>query len=171
MPEQIKPYGGTSRQRLTDLINSANGLSLIEGIDFEYGPIVPYSDQPGANTKVTLKSHKAGSNDTDIHYARLGIDVLGHLPVEFLKDIWIDSVPFNIHDILDRINEALGLNLVSEEVVNLRFESLQETYPLRITPGKSYAWRESEYLFKASQTQDLSDVYLITNLDGLYPPN
>lgn len=171
MLETFKPYGGTSRQRLTDLINSANGSDLIEGIDFEYGDIEPYLDQEGLNTKVTLKSLKLGKNDTDIHYARLGIDVLGHLPEDFIRSVWIDEFPFGIHAVLDRINEALGLDLVSEEVVDLRFDDLQEAYPLRIVPGKSYAWTESEYLFKIAETVDLATVLTVTNLDGLYPPS
>lgn len=171
MLEKFKPYGGTSKQRLTDLINSANGTSLIEGIDFEYGPVTPYLDQEGYNSKVTLKSLKLGKNDTDIHYARLGIDVLSHLPEDFIQAVWIDEFPFEIHAVLDRINEALGLDLVSEEVVDLRFDELQEAYPLRIAPGKSYAWTPSEYLFKVAETVDLAVVLPNTYLDGLYPPS
>ena len=118
-----------------------------------------------------MRSLKLGKNDTDINYARLGIDVLSHLPEDFIRNVWIDGFPFGIHEILDRINEALGLDLVSEEVVDLRFDYLQEAYPLRIVPGKSYAWAESEYLFKIAETVDLATVLTVTSLNGLYPPS
>lgn len=170
MPSPVKPYGGSSRQRLTDLINSANKSQLIEGVDFEYGDLQSFSPHPGTNTKVTLRSLRTDKVDADVFYTRLGIDVLANLPPSLLQKVHLPEPPFSIHDVLDEINRALGLDLEPDEVVNLRYTTPQESYTLRIAPNRSLAWRDSQYLFKAEHAKDLSVEFTITSLNGLHPP-
>lgn len=170
MTNREKPYSGSSRQRLTDLINAVNGESLIEGIDFEYGVMRVGSNQPGSNTRVVLQSKREDRVDTEVHYTRLGIDVLAHLPPEFIREVVIDELPFSIHKKLDEINESLGLNLVATEVEDIHFQDERDEYPLRIAPNQSLAWRGSEFNFKVRRALDLASTYPNNTLVGLVPP-
>lgn len=170
MTNREKPYGGSSRQRLTDLINATNGESLIEGIDFEYGAMIPSSNKSGSNTRIVLRSLRDDRVDTEVHYARLGIDVLAHLPPEFMHEVVISELPFTIHQKLSEINEALGLDLEVSEVEDTHFQDERDEYPLRIASNQSVAWLDSEYKFKVTRAMDLMRVYPNNVLDGLTPP-
>lgn len=170
MANPPRPYGGLSKQRLTDLINAANKSSLIEGIDFEYGSVEELKNHPKHNTKVRLIAKKPGVADVQISYTRLGIDVLAHLPPEMLGEVLIESFPFSVKQSIERINDALGLNLTADEVENYIFNEMRETYPVRIKRGASYAWLPSEISVKAKYSILLSEVWPNTQLDGLYPP-
>lgn len=170
MAHPQRPYGGASKQRLTDLINVANDGSLIEGIDFEYGSVEELKNHPKHNTQVRLIAKKPGFADVLIKYTRLGIDVLAHLPPELLGEVLIESFPFSVKQSIDRINDALGLNLTADEVENYIFSEMRETYPVRIKRGESYAWLPSEISVKAKYSILLSLVWPNTQLAGLYPP-
>lgn len=176
MANSDRPYGGTSRQRLTDLINAANGTSLIEGIDFEYGTLEELKNHPKHNTRVQLLAKKPGVANARVSYTRLGIDILAHLPPEMLGEIFIESFPFSVRKSIERINQALGLDLKPEEVENYTFFESRDSYPVRIKKGASLAWLPSEIKIKAVTTDPGGDSILLSlvwpksRLDGLYPP-
>lgn len=170
MSNTVKPYEGTDRDRLTALINNTNETTWQEGVDFEYGTAINPSTVDGANTSVWLRSKLTNYRDAIIHYERLDIGVLSLLPPQFLNTVLIDKLPFEIHEILEDINSALGLTLSTDEVVNTKFHNKRGSYPLNIVDGKSYAWLPSMYEFIAEFIIDLSTVLRITSLNGLHPP-
>lgn len=177
MANSDRPYGGSSKQRLTDLINAANGTSLIEGIDFEYGTLEELKTHAKHNTRVQLLAKKPGVANARISYTRLGIDILAHLPPEMIGEIFVDSFPFSVRQSIEKINQALGLNLTADEVENYVFKESRDSYPIRIKKGASLAWLPSEIKIKGITIDPNSDNVLLTlvwpkfSLNGLYPPN
>lgn len=169
----LTPYIGTSVDRLTKMINQDNGKQLQVGVDFTYGtPVTVTSGKDGRNTKVTLtpipgtKYEKDGPKD--VFYWRLGIDALGRLPAGSLDEVQVPNVPFKIHAILPLINQALGLNLLPEEVENTEYTVQADSYTLTIVEG-SLAWKPSSYTFAAHNTGEdipLASVVVNTNLNG-----
>lgn len=173
MANPIRPYGGTSKQRLTDLINAKNQTSLVEGVDFEFGEIDDVPGHPGYprhNTKVRLISKQLGKSDVDVHYTRLGIDILTHLPAEMLGEIIVDDLPLHIRTSINRINRALGLDLTPDEVEDLVFHDARKSYPVQIRQDASVAWLPSEIQVRARHALALALIWTDPYLDGLYPP-
>lgn len=170
MSERMKPYGGSSSDRLTRLINESNGTSLVEGIDFEYGE--PLAESVGrTNTKVALHVKHEDFRNQFLHYRRLDIGALALLPKSEKEAVYINSWPVSIHQELSKINASLGLNLTTEEVVNaVHHDRGQDKLPLKIS-NKSLAWLPSEYLFEiARETILLSTLWKTTILNGLFAP-
>jgi hypothetical protein len=173
-----QPYGGLSNDRLTALINANNPTTpVVEGVDFSYGPPRDYSDGAGRNTEVTL-TPVAGThytNQENVHYTRLPIDVLSLLPVGFVRPVVIDSFPFSIHSSLDAINAALGVNLIPDEVEDTTYSEEQASYVLHVLGSTSLAWLDSTYEFQVqlpNQDIPLSEVIVQPHLTGLiYVPN
>lgn len=146
----MKPYGGTSRDRLVEMINKDNSENFVYGTDFTFGSFSAASGTGGRNTKIRViptDSEKYGQQD--IEYYRLPLAVLNYLPEGYIKPVKIDALPFTIHSVLDRINESLGLDLTPEEVLNQEFRIPQDKYTLKIaTNNSSMAWTFSSYDFK-----------------------
>ncbi|BDD79845.1 hypothetical protein [Burkholderia phage FLC9] len=168
-----KPYGGLSNDRLTALINEKNPDTPVqEGVDFMYGLPRDYTDDQGRNSVVSI-APVSGTHYTqaeDIHYTRLPLSVLGLLPVGFVKQVVIDSLPFSIHGSLAAINAALGLDLVPEEVEDVTYSEEQDTYVLHALGDISLAWTDSTYEFQVrlpGQDIPLSEVIVNTHLTGL----
>lgn len=169
MPTSTKPYRGISSQRLVDMINTANGKQLQEGVDFRFG--TPREvDGKGFNTRVRLhRLSDAYPSDVDIEYTRLPLSVIGELPERWTIRPNI-TAPFRVHDVLDEFNEAIGLDLTPEEVENTFFAENQPSYRLTISQN-SLAWQPGSYYDVPMKDMWLDMVILQTTLDGLYPPN
>lgn len=169
MSERIKPYGGSSRARLTKLLNQMNSTNYVDGVDFGYGaPVEEIREQ--TNTSVEIVPLRQGFRTQKVNYRRLSIAALAALPPTEVKPVSVPSWPFSIRENLSRINEALGLNLAPEEVYDdVYWDEGQNRLELRITDG-SHAWIRSSYSFKITRDILLSDVWTVTVLDGLYPP-
>lgn len=152
MADSSTPYAGESPQRLTDLINSDNGTSLQLGVDFTFGPPSAYSDRLGRNTKVSMIPVPGSpwTHNEVIHYTRLALTVLNDLPSGWVKAVEIQSVPFTLSGMLQAINEALGLNLSVDEIVDTVYDNAQGSYRLPINNAASLAWIDSEFSFKAT---------------------
>jgi len=151
MGDSTTPYAGLSDQRLTDLVNLDNTTTLRVGVDFTFGPPQPYSDGSGRNTQVTLypKAGSIWSKPETIHYTRLSLQVLRELPSGWVNPVLITSAPFTLNDVLDSINTALGLNLTTDEIVNVQYDGVQPTYRLPINEEVSLGWIDSDYVFPA----------------------
>lgn len=168
----LKPYGGTSQQRLVDLINEDNGSNLVHGRDFTFEEgVQDYSDPNGRNSKIKLVPVPGTSykDDAMVFYRRLPITVLEELPPGFTKTVEIDAFPFTTHQIIDRINTALGLDLVTSEIEDIGYDNRFDTYKLTIVSG-SLAWVESTFNFKArlpSDPVEIEDEVTRRDLDGL----
>lgn len=154
MPDTQEPYKGTSEVRLVDLINEANGTELKLTDDFTFGAISDYTDAQGRNTKIVLKANASTSFADDVvFYNRLPITVLTNLPDIDERIVRIESLPTSVHELLDDINETLGLDLTTDEVLNTTITEKESTYPLTIVDG-SVAWLPSTYNFNVHHAED-----------------
>jgi hypothetical protein len=166
----LKPYSGRSALRLTSLVNRANKKNLLYGVDFTFGTPRTQLGLEQTNTEVDvvplreLDKYRTAS----VAYTRLPISVLELLPLGTLLPVNIYSVPFRIHEVLPRINEALGVNLAPEEVEDALCENVEESYALTIKEG-SLAWLPSSIQFTAQHLKDIPlDTFLrIRVLNGL----
>lgn len=158
-----KPYGGSSAQRLTAMINRDNQGSLQLGIHFTFGEPSEFLDEYGRNTQVTMTpvpgTHFRGPET--IYYKRMSLDVLANLPGGFVQPVLVPRGPIYIHDILPRINAALGVDLEPEEVVDEYFEEELDVYPLRIVNSASLAWVESGFTFAIEREPDSPTIPLL----------
>lgn len=165
-----RPYGGTSVARLTASVNRANKKNLVYGVDITFSAPLAIANE-GRNTKVdvvplkNLGKYKSAS----VYYTRLPISVIQSLPEGFTQPVQIYSLPFSVHEILPRINAALGLDLTFEEVEDTVYESQEDSYALTIKEG-CLAWLPSSVDFSAVHTDgpDLSSVITVTVLNGLH---
>lgn len=159
--DRVKPYSGKSVTRLANLIKSANPKLNRPDVSFEFG--VPVGVQGWLNTTlfarpiinsicptVCTTSMPPPALFEEIQYRRLSLDALKMLPECEIYPVQNVVLPFSIHDILPQINEALGLDLLPEEVVNHRYENAALTYKLEILNDGNLAWTKSHYMFETS---------------------
>lgn len=162
-----KPYSGTSKDRLVALINSDNGTNLQEGVDFVFGPVTSHSGKNGRNTRIKIIPIDTETySERSVDYKRLSINVINNLPPGFIERVEINTLPFTTHSILEDINEALGLDLTEDEVVDELHETSSFEYPLKIR-STSLAWLASTYMFKVT----IDGVLLQENGDPLLMEN
>jgi hypothetical protein len=180
--EALKPYGGDSVSRLTELINKDNEKpgreDIVFGEDFTLGLPKPFSGKFGENTQIILFPEPSAEFYEDpipIDYFRLPLTALDRLPAGMVTSVPIAQLPFSIHDILPLINECLGIDLLADEVENTTYTTVLPRYPLRIIQDVSVAWIESDYAFPADHGDveiDLADMIVTTDLNGLnYDPS
>lgn len=158
LPEPLKPYLGLSKTRLVALINE-NVLAqvpatpaIVEGTDFTFGNITTiFTDE--YNTRIRLRPVNTGLYvEQDLFYNRLSLEVLTRLPAGAITPVDILQVPFTIHGILAKINQALDLNLLASEVVNTHYATREDTYRVQVLSGASLAWLPSYFDFTANHT-------------------
>lgn len=167
-----KPYAGTSLDRLVGLINSDNESVLALDVDFTISAPQELFHPGGRNSVVTLTPVPGTKykGPQSVFYRRLGIDAIGRLPANFVKNVIINELPFSIHGILGDINEALGVDLSEDEVTDETFALKQDTYPLNVKQDGSYAWVNSSYNFKVNWPEDDIDLGVaisVGQLNGL----
>ena len=148
---RTKPYQGTSHDRLTALINADNGASLHEGTNFTIGTPTVSSGPAGRNTAITFTPVNFHIYQPQtLRYKRLSLAVLSSLAVGEILPVTITAIPFTTHSILSVINEALGLNLTTDEVLNEQFTTVEQTYRIKIKDNvSSLAWIDSEFSYVA----------------------
>lgn len=150
---RITPYWGSSLARFAELLNKKRSSKLVPLKDFTTGSPVVGTGPLGRNTRMVLNVLKPGFlKYQETWYNRLNINVLAKLPVGSVLPVYVPSVPFKIHEILDEINFSLGLSLDPSEVENTRYSTVKTTYTLRIKDGASVAWFGT-YDFKVVRTQ------------------
>lgn len=150
MATTYQPYKGTSKNRLLDMANDDNGTSYTIPEDVEFEGVRQNSGPAGRNTAITAIPTDTSKQSQVLRYTRLPLSVLYDLSRDQLRPVKIESVPFKIHDILDEINDALGLDLLPEEVTNNEYTEIKGIYTLRIAGAtSSIAWTSSSYDFIA----------------------
>lgn len=115
------PYAGTSNQRLTDLINSDNSSSLVEGTDFTYGTPAVLTGNANYNTSVELVSKQEGKANTTVNYNRLGFDALKPISNTTVKTprIGVSAlVGKKVSDYLTELNAQLSTDLTLSEITD-----------------------------------------------------
>lgn len=166
---RIKPYAGTSKDRLSALISKSQTPVLPSAVSYVFSNMREGTSSVDGATDITVVASIGSRVDApeDVSYQRLDIDVLSLLPSEEIELVPALEVPFSIHDILGEINTALGINLLPEEVVNEEFTEQSEIFPLTIT-SESLAWVPSVYMFRmASLDIDLQVAIPDPVLEGL----
>lgn len=167
---RIKPYAGTSFDRLSALISKAQTPVLPSTVSYTFTDLREGTGPLEGATDITVVASIGSRVDPpeDVTYQRLSIDVLSLLPPGEVVLVPAIEVPFSIHQTLDKINTALGINLLPEEVVDEEFTEQKELYPLTIDGNNSLAWLNSVYQFKmASLDIDLNEAIPDPVLDGL----
>lgn len=158
--ERIKPYGGTSLARLSNLIKASNPKLNRSDVSFEFGTPVAATGwlnttlfaRPIVNSTLHVSTTVTPTPALfeEIQYRRLSLNVLRMLPLCEIRPVENITLPFSIHEVLPEINKALGLNLTTDEVINHRYENAMTTYKLEIANDTNLAWLKSEYLFETT---------------------
>lgn len=150
MATTYQPYKGTSKSRLLEMANNDNGTNHKDPEDVQFENVRQNSGPAGRNTAITAIPTDTSKQSQVLRYTRLPLSVLYDLSRDQLRPVKIESVPFKIHDILDEINDALGLDLLPEEVTNDEYTEIKGIYTLRIAGAtSSIAWTSSSYDFIA----------------------
>lgn len=146
---RIKPYKGTSQERLSELIRVSQPSRLPSYVNFNFGPPRPGPEPDEKSTTVLAEAYTSNRHDAPVavNYRRLSVDALTRLPPGELVPFDPITFPTTVHAILPQINAALGLDLVTSEV---RDEPL-DVMPLNGITVKindtSLAWLAGEYFF------------------------
>lgn len=144
------PYKGTSVARLVALMNETNGTNYQIGIDFEISDLANTTGAGFRNSQFRVTPTSSEYEEQTMRFRRLSLSVLNEVPQNTIRPVVIPQVPFTIHEILPEINDALGLDLTPEEVLNTEYTETQGYYRLQIAgPFASLAWLESGYTFVA----------------------
>lgn len=166
---RIKPYAGTSFDRLAALISSAQTPPLPNTVHYVFSDMQGSSDPLDGSTEISVVASIGSRVDPAkvVQYERLSIDVLSLLPDGEVEAVPAIEVPFSTHQILGQINAALGIDLLPEEVVDQVFTEQSELYPLTIN-NNSLSWLASVFQFKMSSFDiDLAVAIPDPVLDGL----
>lgn len=147
---RIKPYQGTSKERLSQLVRDAQRPPLASTVSFDFNQPIADTDSEviGATiVETTAKTSKRTDPPVNVNYKRLSAEVLLDLPPGELLPFDPLLFPTTVHAILPVINQALGLNLLPEEVVNTSLLTIPENGITITITENSLAWRAGSYLF------------------------
>lgn len=147
---RIKPYSGASASRLSTLIRKAQNPPLPEAVTFTFGaPAVGTVPVAGATVvDVTASVNGRQEDPVAVDYKRLSGDALHRLPPGELVPFNPITFPTTMHAILPQINEGLGLNLTTDEVLNVDLPNIPVNgITLTIRPA-SLAWLPGEYFYR-----------------------
>lgn len=145
---RIKPYLGTSNERLGNLIRRAQQPVMSSQVSFTYGtPLhVEGGEEGRTEVEVVAKYNRRTDAPTMVTYNRLSIDALNRLPAGELVPFDPMSFPTTTHGILPQINEAMGLSLVPDEVVDAPIPVIPPNGINLTITNQSLAWIPDDYL-------------------------
>jgi hypothetical protein len=124
----------TGKQRVVDLINKDNDLSL-QANAIELG--VPINTPAGTrNTQIKLTMDRpdgTGSGSIDIHYNRLDITQELSLLTDGDTTVMLDVFPYTgLHQLIDVINIETGLGLSQSDVNDIIFDKSETTFIVNV---------------------------------------
>lgn len=140
---RLTPYAGSSLARLCELLVTANNVNFEYGTDYVFRDMQAIPTGPlGENTQIVFVPLVWDSQfaEQEIKYIRLDLDVLTRLPPGSIQPVKLSYFPFQMGDVINEINEALGLNLTADEVHNDVVTGTDLHYVLRINEDNSLAW-------------------------------
>lgn len=150
MANPRQPYKGLSKQRLVDMANEDNNTTWILDEDLQFGEVKVRTSPGGRNSAIEVLPLKPTHKQQTLTYTRLPLDVMYSLSRDQIRPVKLESVPFSIHEKLDEINDALGLTLLPEEVLDETHTEIKGIYELQIVHNTaSVAWLQSSYQFVA----------------------
>lgn len=143
------PYGGSSADRLIAMINEENGTDYVNNLNVTVGPPFATVGDGLSNTRVIVKAIEDMRYDgeMEILYNRLPLEALVSESGCPIGPVYIESLPFSIHEILDRLNDVYRTNISPDEVEDEVFTEKRDKYPLKIKEDVSLAWLRSEFEF------------------------
>lgn len=140
---RLTPYAGSSLARLCELLVTANNIDLKYGTDYVFRDMqsIP-TETTGENTQIVFVPLVWDGKfaEQEIKYTRLNLDALTRLPAGSIQPVKLQYFPFQMGDVINEINEALGLNLTADEVHNDAVSGTDLHYVLRINEDNSLAW-------------------------------
>lgn len=146
---RIKPYRGLSHKRLAALVRLSQHPKVPVEVVLSFGPVTEDVSVANYNSKVlvTATDHNGKLTDKEVLYRRLNLEKLKDLPAGELVPYADIQFPTTTHTIIEIINQALGINLSKEEIVDEPIESIPVNgLTVKVKPG-SYAWFEGEHFF------------------------
>lgn len=145
------PYKGESVARLVALMNETNGTNYAIDTDFTISTLGPTTGSDFRNSQFLVTPTSSEFEEQTLRFRRLSLSILNEVPQDTIRPVTIPQVPFSIHEILPEINDALGLDLTPDEVLDTEYTEFLGYYRLQIAgPRASFAWLESGYTFIAS---------------------
>lgn len=153
---RIKPYQGTSHTRLSQLIRSSQVPPLPSSTTFTFGPVREGTQPVPGATEIDVAAHAGTRHDAavTVNYKRLSAEALKRLPAGEIVPFDPMTFPTTMHAILPQINNALGLNLVANEVLDVALPSIPENGITITITASSLAWLAGEYLFPYAPNAD-----------------
>lgn len=121
------------KQVLLDLIYRTNKYRVDEE-DFEYGRAREVDQHPDIQSDENAFVPAKILNNVDERFRGKNGFLYRRTPLnEVLENKVVDDLvfPFNVYDILNKINQQHGLNLTKDDVYNDRFTTMQTHFELR----------------------------------------
>lgn len=141
------------KNQLRVIANSENHTTWNEVTDFDFGNMEGgITGVPGRNSRIFIHAHRQDYIDQWLYYRRIDPATIddqfagGQVP-----NIMIPRDPFTVVSVLDKINEALNLNLTSDDVINDSFQPGMFNYPIRFK-STSLAWLPGTYYLRVEYT-------------------
>jgi len=123
-------------------MNTVNQSAYELNTDFDIIKITAGAPLAGTNTTLQYESKVEGRVSGVVYYNRLPISVLQSRTD--LDQVDVSSFPTSIHELLPKINLALGLDLTTDEVNDAIITDARMTYRLTISQN-SPAWLPGSY--------------------------
>lgn len=146
---RIKPYRGLSHKRLAALVRRSQHPNVPVEVVLSFSPVTEDTSVENYNSSVVVSAsdHNGKLTDKEVLYRRLNLEKLKELPAGELVPYADIQFPTTTHTIIEIINQALGINLSKQEIVDEPIESLPVNgLTVKVQPG-SYAWLEGEHFF------------------------
>lgn len=161
----------TNDKIILDLINHSNSTELPETAVTFGAPVAELEDPTGLITNLTASatvgSGYSGSQDFVYNRVDLGFMLVNE------PDLVIESGEASIHALIPYLNEAFGIQLTADDIVDGVIEEQEpdvvKSVTITATEG-SLVWAKSVTLPITLPLIPLNTVLTVTALDGLYPP-
>lgn len=153
---RIKPYQGTSANRLSQLIRNAQMPVLPGNVAFTFGAPKPGTKPVPGATEVVVAATTGKRQDAPVtvNYKRLSVAVLNRLPPGELVPFDPMIFPTTMHAVLPQINAGLGLDLTPEEVEDAELPSIPINGITITINESSLAWLPGDYFFLYAPAAD-----------------
>lgn len=133
-------YSQTSQKRFEFLINRSSKSNYVLGVDYTLGVMTAVSRPDGRNTQIVIRPTNLNKAPIPVTYWRSHpskiLEMMADLAIEYFQP---PTAPFTTADVVNLINQQLGLQLVAGEYVNENFFNQVSSIDLQFTTT-SLAW-------------------------------
>jgi hypothetical protein len=155
------------KNQLTEIANSNNAVSWTRLVDFDFGNVEPgITNAAGRNTRVFVRALKEGYFDQWLYFARADPKTINDQFKGEIPKVVVPREPFKTHDIIEKINLALNLNLSIDDIENTQYEPGMDEYPIKFK-SSSFSYLPGIYMLQViPEDIKLKNVRLVG--DGSY---